>query len=107
LTDDRFDVTIRSHMEVDSAALDTLFAALSDATRRRILVRLREGPGATTGEVAAAIGGLSRFAVMKHLEVLRKAGLVQTLPEGRRRRHYPIGPALDPATAWLRDAAGG
>jgi DNA-binding transcriptional ArsR family regulator len=101
-----FDVTIWSRMEPESAILDTLFAALSDSTRRRILVRLREAPGATTGDVAAAIGGLSRFAVMKHLEVLRRAGLVQTLPEGRRRRHYPIGPALGPVASWLREAAG-
>lgn len=81
--------------------LDRLFSALGDPTRRRILERLDARAGLTTGELAAAVPGLTRYAVMKHLEVLRRAGLVQTLPEGRRRRHYPIEPALEPVTAWL------
>jgi DNA-binding transcriptional ArsR family regulator len=93
-------------VDAEPADLDALFAALSDPTRRRILIVLREHPGATTGDVAAAIASLSRFAVMKHLEVLRKASLVQMLPEGRRRRHYLVGRALEPATDWLGELAG-
>jgi DNA-binding transcriptional ArsR family regulator len=45
---------------------------------------LRNGPRTTT-EIVDAFPRLSRFGVMKHLEVLRKAGLVQTREEGRQR----------------------
>jgi DNA-binding transcriptional ArsR family regulator len=88
-------------MDRDDAALDLVFAALADPTRRGILDRLAVEPGATTGDLATVAAALSRFAVMKHLEVLRRAGLVQTLPEGRRRRHYPVSRAFDPPRAWL------
>jgi DNA-binding transcriptional ArsR family regulator len=45
---------------------------------------LRDGARTTT-EVVDAFPRLSRFGVMKHLDVLRKAGLVQTRESGRQR----------------------
>jgi DNA-binding transcriptional ArsR family regulator len=39
----------------------------------------------TTGELAAAFPRLSRFAVMKHLGVLKSAGLLVVTRDGRRR----------------------
>jgi DNA-binding transcriptional ArsR family regulator len=90
-------------MERDrSEALDRTFGALSDATRRRIWRILGEHPGASTSELSAAFPLLSRWAVMKHLRALREADLVQTLPEGRSRRHYRVDSGLDEARAWLR-----
>lgn len=64
--------------------LDAVWKALSDHTRRQILDFLRDGPRTTT-EIVARFTHLSRFGVMKHLEVLRGAGLVITHNEGRRR----------------------
>ena len=64
--------------------LDHIWKSLSDATRRKILDCLREGPKTTT-EIVERFPHLSRFGVMKHLEVLRSAGLVNTRSEGRRR----------------------
>lgn len=64
--------------------LDPVWKALSDPTRRAILDRLRRAP-ATTTELVEAFDQLSRFGVMKHLDVLRGAGLVVTQHEGRRR----------------------
>ena len=64
--------------------LDPVWKALSDPTRRAILDLLRAGPKPTTGLVRA-FPGLSRFGVMKHLEVLRAAGLVHSRDEGRQR----------------------
>ena len=64
--------------------LDHVWKALSDSTRREILDLLRDGPRQTT-EVVERFPRLSRFAVMKHLDVLREAGLVMTRHEGRRR----------------------
>jgi DNA-binding transcriptional ArsR family regulator len=65
-------------------ALDNIWKALSDPTRRTILDLLRKGPKTTT-EIVEAFPDMTRFAVMKHLDVLRDAGLVNTREEGRRR----------------------
>ena len=62
--------------------LDATFAALADPTRRAILDLLRRKPRTTT-DIVERIPELSRFGVMKHLVVLRGAGLVQTREEGR------------------------
>ena len=62
--------------------LDPVWKALADPTRRAILDLLRRNPRTTT-EIVERIPGLSRFGVMKHLAVLREAGLVQTREEGR------------------------
>jgi DNA-binding transcriptional ArsR family regulator len=64
--------------------LDAVWKALSDKTRRRILDVLRSGPR-TTSELVERIPELSRFGVMKHIEVLRDAGLVTTRQNGRQR----------------------
>ena len=64
--------------------LDHIWKALSDPTRRDILDLLRDGPKQTS-EIVAEFPSLSRFGVMKHLECLREAGLVQTRAAGRRR----------------------
>ncbi len=64
--------------------LDHVWKALADPTRRGILDQLREGPRKTT-ELVEAFPHLSRFAVMKHLDVLREADLVMTRTEGRTR----------------------
>jgi DNA-binding transcriptional ArsR family regulator len=64
--------------------LDQVWKALSDPTRREILDLLRDGPRQTT-EIVDVFPQLSRFGVMKHLDVLRDAGLVKTRSDGRRR----------------------
>jgi DNA-binding transcriptional ArsR family regulator len=64
--------------------LDAVWKALSDPTRRAILDRLRDGPR-TTSELVQQFPHLSRFGVMKHLDVLREAALVDTRDAGRQR----------------------
>lgn len=64
--------------------LDPIWKALADPTRREILDCLRAGPRPTT-EIVEQFPHLSRFGVMKHIEVLREAGLVDTRTEGRQR----------------------
>ncbi len=66
-----------------SSDLDPVWKALSDPTRRSILDLLRKSP-LTTTEIVAHFPNLSRFGVMKHVTVLRDAGLVQERWEGRR-----------------------
>jgi DNA-binding transcriptional ArsR family regulator len=65
-------------------ALDPVWKALSDPTRRAILDLLRDQPRMTT-EIVDTFPHLTRFGVMKHLEALREAGLVNTREEGRQR----------------------
>src|SRR3954466_5233543 len=64
--------------------LDQIWKALADETRRAILDFLRSGPKMTTS-IVEQFPHLSRFAVMKHLDVLRQAALVLTREEGRQR----------------------
>jgi DNA-binding transcriptional ArsR family regulator len=64
--------------------LDGVWKALSDSTRRSILDLLRHGPRTTT-QIVEAFPRLSRFGVMKHIDVLREAGLIHTREERRQR----------------------
>ncbi len=64
--------------------LDAVWKALSDPTRRDILDLLREGPRTTT-EIVDEFPHLTRFGVMKHIDTLRAAGLINTREEGRQR----------------------
>jgi DNA-binding transcriptional ArsR family regulator len=71
--------------------------ALSDPTRARLLLALREAPG-YPAELAELLG-VSRQNLSNHLACLRGCGLVVAVPEGRRTRY-----AL--AAARLRHALG-
>jgi DNA-binding transcriptional ArsR family regulator len=64
--------------------LDPVWKALSDATRRAILDFLRDRPRTTT-EIVESFPHMTRFGVMKHLDVLREAQLVRTREAGRQR----------------------
>jgi DNA-binding transcriptional ArsR family regulator len=64
--------------------LDGVWKALSDSTRRSILDLLRQGPRTTT-QIVETFPHLSRFGVMKHMDVLREAGLIHTREERRQR----------------------
>ena len=63
---------------------DQIWKALSDATRRSILDALRKGSKTTT-EIVEVFPEMTRHAVMKHIDVLRNAGLIVTREDGRRR----------------------
>src|SRR6516162_11180948 len=65
-----------------AAPLDRTFAALSDATRRALVMRLAQQPGLSVSELAAPFA-MSLPAVMKHLDVLSDAGLIRRTKTGR------------------------
>lgn len=69
---------------MSSKNLDPVWKALADPTRREILDLLRNGPRPTT-EIVDRFPKLTRFGVMKHLDVLRDANLVKTRSIGRQR----------------------
>jgi DNA-binding transcriptional ArsR family regulator len=61
--------------------LDTIFASLSDPTRRDILARVRER-NMSVGTIARHYE-MSLAAVAKHLAVLERAGLVHKTRQGK------------------------
>ena len=65
----------------DAAVLDRAFQALADPTRRAIVARLSEGP-ASVSALAAPLE-MSLPAVVQHLDVLQKSGLVSSEKVGR------------------------
>jgi DNA-binding transcriptional ArsR family regulator len=87
-------------MSIDLTDANAIFSALADPTRRRIVEILALQRSVTTNELAVMFP-VTRWAVMKHLTVLRAAGLVQTMPEGRRRLHFLEQRRLEAVRAWL------
>ncbi|MEJ5867406.1 metalloregulator ArsR/SmtB family transcription factor [Pseudokineococcus sp. 5B2Z-1] len=66
--------------------------ALSDPTRARVLLALRDG-GAYPSDLAELVGA-SRQSLSNHLACLRGCGLVVAAPEGRRVRYELADPRL-------------
>ena len=86
-------------------ALDTLFGALADPTRRHLLQRLL-AKGPATATVLAVALPVSRQAVVKHLQGLEAAGLVSSERHGREVRFRATPERLASAVGWLLDAGG-
>lgn len=88
---------------MDDEHADRVFKALADSTRRRMLDLLAVRSH-TTGELANAFSNLSRFAVMKHLRVLEKAGLLVITRDGRQRwnRLNPV-PLREVVRRWVNN----
>jgi DNA-binding transcriptional ArsR family regulator len=56
--------------------VEQVFKALADVNRRRLLDQLFERDGQTLGELQACLPNMTRFGVMKHLDVLEEAGII-------------------------------
>jgi DNA-binding transcriptional ArsR family regulator len=82
-----------------ATALNAIFAALADPTRRAILRRLAAGE-ASVMELARPFA-MSQPAVSKHLQVLERAGLISRSREAQRRPCRIKAQPLTEATAWL------
>jgi DNA-binding transcriptional ArsR family regulator len=65
----------------EADVLDKTFHALADPSRRSIVVRLSRGP-ASVSELAAPLA-MSLPAVVQHIDVLQKSGLVRSEKVGR------------------------
>jgi DNA-binding transcriptional ArsR family regulator len=82
-----------------------IFAALADPTRWRVLTLLAERGEATATTLAGDLP-VSRVAVIKHLGVLDRAGLVESRRQGREVR-YTVRPEKLAATARQLNAIAG
>lgn len=84
---------------VQQEVLDRTFSALSDGTRRDILVRLGKGP-ATIGQLAQPTG-MTLTGMKKHVQVLEDAGLVVSEKVGRARQCRLGDERLEEAMTWI------
>lgn len=82
-------------------SLDTIFAALSDETRREILSRLSSGE-TPLSELAAPLP-MSQTAVSKHVRVLSDAQLVTVEKRGRVRYCRLNAEPMKRARDWIND----
>ena len=88
------------------SALDELFSALSDPTRRALFERLlHDGPDTATR--LAQHTTLTRQAVVKHLQALVDAGLAERRRSGREVRYAPTPERLATVVAWLTESSRG
>lgn len=80
---------------------EAIWSALNDASRRKILDLLR-ADSLTTTEICGHFD-TSRFAVMKHLKVLQKAGMVVVERRSRERiNHLNPLPLQSIYRRWIR-----
>jgi DNA-binding transcriptional ArsR family regulator len=86
-------------VKYEDAALDAVFAALADRTRRRVLDRLSGGSLAVTELAAPHAMSLPGF--MKHLRVLENAGLIARNKEGRVVSCELSAAPMRSAAAWM------
>ncbi len=83
------------------AALDSVFHALGDPTRRAVIERLVSG-AASTSELAQPFE-MALPSFIQHLGVLERAGLVTSTKTGRVRTYQLSPTALWLADGWLAD----
>jgi DNA-binding transcriptional ArsR family regulator len=79
--------------------LDATFSALSDPTRRAILVLLTSGE-ATVLELVKPFR-MSQPAISRHLKVLEEAGLIERRVEGSRRPCRLARQGIEAADGWI------
>ena len=86
---------------LNQMATDQVFHALGDSTRRRLVEHLSRGP-ASVSDLAKPLG-ITLAAVVQHLQVLERSGVVRTQKVGRVRtcRIEPTG--LNVAAEWIAD----
>ena len=76
------------------------FLAISDATRRHVLERLRTQGQLSVTDLTEPLS-ITRQAVTKHLDVLERAGLLECHRLGRRRLHRLKAQPLEDVADWL------
>jgi len=81
-----------------------VFAALADPTRRRVLDLLAARGEGSASSLAASMP-VSRPAVVKHLGILDRAGLVESRRRGREVLFSVRPEPLDAAARWMASVA--
>ncbi|HEY4189568.1 MAG TPA: metalloregulator ArsR/SmtB family transcription factor [Candidatus Limnocylindrales bacterium] len=84
--------------------MDAVFVAVADPTRRLLLERLRHDGTASIQDLSVGLP-ITRQAVTKHLDVLRRAGLIRVRRDGRERLHELEPAPLQAVDDWLQPYA--
>jgi DNA-binding transcriptional ArsR family regulator len=89
------------HMANNTSQLNSVFGALSDPTRRAIVMRLCTGD-ASVGELAKPFD-MALPSFMKHLRILESCGLIETEKIGRVRTCTLHAESLETIETWLAE----
>jgi DNA-binding transcriptional ArsR family regulator len=91
-------------MSERAQTIERVLAALADPTRRRVLDAVAT-QGTATATTIAAVLPVSRQAVVKHLAILDRAGLVAGRRQGREVRYAVQTEQLDATAQWIASLA--
>jgi len=83
-------------------APDAVFSALADPTRRRVL-RLVAERGPTSATLLERELPVTRQAIVKHLAVLNRAGLVTGRRAGQEVHYALVAGSLDEVSDWIAE----
>src|ERR1700758_3826327 len=86
---------------LNNAAVDRVFHALAEPTRRAIVERLSAGP-LSVSDLAQPFG-VTLAAIVQHLQVLEDSGVVRSEKVGRVRTCRIDSAGLSLAERWLSD----
>lgn len=84
-----------------SPKLDAVLQALAEPTRRAMVERLSRGPAAVSD--LAEPFDLTLAAVLQHVQVLERSGLVRTAKVGRIRTCQLAADGFDVVEKWIAD----
>ena len=87
------------HMPNQAVALDRVFQALADPTRRAVLARLAGG-AAPVSELARPFA-MALPSFLQHLQVMESCGLVRSEKTGRVRTYVLAPEPLRAAEGWM------
>lgn len=85
--------------------ISDVFAALADPTRREIYEQLLDRTSGRTATELSDVAVVSRQAIVKHLQVLAKSGLVASRRDGREVRYFVTKNGTVHASSWLVNRA--
>ncbi len=83
-------------------SLDSVFRALSDPTRRRMVERLARAPSLSVSALAKPLD-MTLAAVVQHVQVLEECGVIRTEKIGRVRMCRVEPKALGAAEQWIHE----
>jgi DNA-binding transcriptional ArsR family regulator len=86
---------------LNQTTIDQVFHALGDPTRRRLVERLSRG-SASVSDLARPLG-ITLAAVVQHLQVLERSGVVRTHKVGRVRTCHIEPTGLNLAADWIAE----
>jgi len=81
-----------------------IFAALADPLRRRLLVNLAENSPKTATQLAHEYP-ITRQGIIKHLDILKGAGLVVVYQKGREKRYSFTPEPLNEIEQWIKEVS--